>query len=150
MYLEILEQVYLGNTVYDYLYSALMITGSVVLVVIIKAILLARIRSVISRTETDIDDQVLHAIEKNIMPLLYYSVLYIGMIRLNLNPVISNILEVAGVVFAVFFGAKLLVSLILFFIRRYWRNKGVEEEKSNTIVLLGTIIKILIWSIAVI
>jgi len=150
MNLEILEQVYLGNTVYDYFYAALIIVAGVVLLLIIKAILLARIRSVISRTETDIDDQVLHAIEKNIMPLLYYSVLYIGLSRLNLNPVISKILDVTGLAIAVFFGAKLLVSLILFFIRRYWRNKGVEEEKSNTIVLLGTIIKILIWSIAVI
>ncbi len=150
MNLEILKQVYLGNTVHDYLYFAMMIAGGVVLVFVIKAILLARIRFVISRTETEVDDQVLHAIEKNIMPLLYYSVLYVGMIQLTLDPIISKIIDVTGIVFAVFFGAKLLVSLILFFIRRYWRNKGVEEEKTNTIVLLGTIIKILIWSIAVI
>ncbi len=150
MNLEILKQVYLGNTVNDYLYSVLMIAAGAVLVLVIKSILLARIRLVISRTETDIDDEVLHAVEKNIMPLLYYSVLFIGMMRLTLNPVISKILNVTGVVITVFFGAKLLVSLIMFFIRRYWRNKGVEEEKSNTIVLLGTIIKILIWSIALI
>mgnify|MGYP006294425169 CR=1 FL=1 len=150
MDLSIFDQVILGNAAYEYLYSAAMITGGFILAFIIKIIVLSRVRAFISSTDTDIDDQVLYAIEKNLMPLLYYGVLYVSITGLKLHQFIDKALYVAGIVLAVFYGAKLLVSLILFFIRRYWRSKGVEEEKSNTIVLLGTIIKVIIWSIALI
>ena len=150
MDLSILDQVVWGNAVDQYLYSAALIIGGFILVFIIKMIVLFRVRVFVSKTDTDIDDLVLYAIKKNLMPLLYYGVLYASITRLNLHLFIDNALYVAGVALAVFYGAKLLVSLILFFIRRYWRNKGVEDEKSNTIVLLGTIIKVMIWSIALI
>jgi small-conductance mechanosensitive channel len=144
---DILETTFLQNRVLDYLVFLLAFVFGVLIVRIIKSIVLSRLRDWAKRTATTIDDFLIRIIEKAFLPLIYFGVLYLSTRTLTLNPTISKVVDVLGVILLTIFGIRFLVSLLSYSLQTYWLKKEKDEAKQRGIRGIVTVIKVVIWGV---
>jgi small-conductance mechanosensitive channel len=144
---DILEITFLQNCVSDYLVFLLAFVIGVLVIRIIKSIILSRLRAWAEKTATTIDDFLIRVIQKAFLPLIYFGVFYLSTRTLILNPTISKVVDVLGVVLLTIFGIRFLVSLLSYSLQTYWLRKEKDEAKQRGIKGIVTVIKVIIWGV---
>ncbi len=144
---DILEITFLQNRVLDYLIFLLGFLIGVLVIRIIKSIVLNRLRAWAEKTATTIDDFLIRIIEKAFLPLIYFGIFYLSTRTLTLNPTISKVVDVLGVVLLTIFGIRFLVSLLSYSLQTYWLKKERDEAKQRGIKGIVTVIKVIIWGV---
>lgn len=147
---EILQEVYFGNTVKEYLIALAIFIGGVIILNIFRKIILNKLKKWSDKTETEIDDFLIRGIEKTALPLLYFGALYIAVKSLTLSDTTIKIINVASIVIVTFFIVRLIMSVISFSLTYYLKRKGSSEEKQRQLRGLVTLISIFLWAIALI
>ncbi len=143
-------RVYWGNTIADYLYTAVaMLLVWIVLKLIRKKILLA-IRKLASRTNTRMDDLFVDLGEKFVLPYVYILVNFLIVSRLNMTPALLSVGNAAIQFVTVYF----LIGMVNFIIYRsvvmYMERKGESQERIGQLNGILLIIKIVLWMIGLI
>ncbi|NNL21412.1 MAG: mechanosensitive ion channel, partial [Ignavibacteriaceae bacterium] len=147
---EILAQTYFGNTVQAYLIALGIFVGGVILVKILQKIVLFRLKKWAEKTETTLDDFLVEAIEKSIVPLFYYGAFYAGVMSLKLSPDVANIVQIISLVLLTFFVVRFLSSIIMFTFRHYIRKQERGDEKVRQLRGMTVLINILLWVIGIV
>ena len=147
--MEILERVFWGNTLREYIVAAAVFTAAIVLLGIIKKIVFYRLKKIVAQTGTDIDDLILGAVGKYLMPLLYISSAYLALQRLSMNNLLAKIIDFAMMIVLFFLGAQLVLSVMSIVLPKYWQKKGIDADKSNSLTFISFIIRVIVWSVAV-
>lgn len=146
-----LHQVFFGNTVLDYLIAAGVFAAGLIIIWAVKRFFLYRFKKWAEKTETTMDDFVVKIIEKRLLPLIYFGLLYISILGLKLQPVFVKGIQVAGLLLLVFAGVRLLLSIFDYGIDNYFRRQAEKDlSKQHAIKVISTLFKILAWSLAVI
>jgi small-conductance mechanosensitive channel len=149
MFKDILEITFLQNRILDYLIFLAALLVGILLVRIIKSIILSRLRAWAEKTATTIDDFLIGIFEKTLLPLAYFGVFYLATRSLTLNPTLSKIIDVFGVVLLTIFGIRFLVTIIKYALETYWLKKEKDETKERTIKGILKVIKVIIWGIGI-
>jgi small-conductance mechanosensitive channel len=144
---DFLEISFLQNRVSDYLVFLLAFVIGILIIRIIKSIILSRLRAWSEKTATTIDDFLIRIIEKAFLPLIYFGAFYLSTRTLTLNPTISKVVDVIGVILLTVFGIRFLVSLLSYSLQAYWLKKEKDEAKQRGIKGIVTVIKVIIWGI---
>jgi small-conductance mechanosensitive channel len=147
---EILEYVFFGNSVLDYLISLGIFAGGVLVLIIFKNIALSNIKKWAKSTKTEIDDLAIRMIEKNIMPLLYFGALYLGLQKLALPQSISKIILMIGVIVATIMGIRVLVAIVNYTIVAIMLKRERSESRARSIKSIGLVIKIVLWGAGIV
>lgn len=142
-----LEQSYIGNTVQEYLLVLGAILLGVLLVKIVKRVVLKRIEKLIGQTETDVDDYLFESFDKFVVPIIYFSIIYVAVGTLNLSGFVENSIEAAFIVIITYFSVRLISSIVLLGLRKYVRRQENGEEKIKQLGGVMLIINIVIWSL---
>jgi len=146
---DILEITFLQNSVLDYLIFLLTLLIGILVVRIIKSIILSRLRAWAKKTATTIDDFLIRIFEKTLLPLVYFGVFYLATRSLTLNPTLSRIIDVLGVILLTIIAIRFLVGIINYALRTYWLKKEKDETKERSIKGILTVIKVIIWGIGI-
>ncbi|KPL00525.1 MAG: mechanosensitive ion channel protein MscS [candidate division Zixibacteria bacterium SM23_73_3] len=146
---EILEVTFLQNSVLDYLIFLLTILVGILIVRIIKALILRRLKAWAEKTATTIDDFLIRIFEKTLLPLVYFGVLYLATRSLTLNPTLTKIIDVLGVILLTIFGIRFVVSIIKYSLETYWLKKEKDEAKQRSVKGILKVIKVIIWGIGI-
>jgi small-conductance mechanosensitive channel len=146
---NIMEQVFLGNSVLDYTLFFLFILVGLVFIKIVVSIILSRLKKWSEKTAMTIDDFLIRIAEKTLLPLLYFSVFYLSVGYLTLNPALSKAVNVCGVVLMTIFALQFLVSIIDYTLEAYWLKKEQDESKQKSLKGILTIIKVVIWGVGI-
>lgn len=146
---EILEITFLQNRVLDYLIFLATLVVGILVVRIIKSVVLSRLRAWAEKTATTIDDFLIGIFEKTLLPLAYFGVFYLATRALTLNPTLSKIIDVFGVILLTIFGIRFLVAIIKYALQTYWLKKEKDEAKERTIKGILRVIKVIIWGIGI-
>ena len=117
------------------------------IVQIFKRIVLRRIEKLTSSTETDIDDYIFESFDRFVIPIIYFSIIYMAVQTLNLSGYVENAIEVAFIVFITYFSIRLISSIVLLFLRKYVKRQENGEEKIKQLGGVMLIINIVIWAI---
>ncbi len=146
-----LHQMIFHNTILNYLISiGVFILGSII-IWIVKQIYLKRIKGWAEKTETLIDDFIVKTIEKRFLPLAYFGLFYACMHGLNLKPLFSKGLDIIGLLFSIVIGVRFVLSIFEYSVEKYLdRSKGMDLTKQQSIKVIANVIKIIVWSLAVI
>jgi hypothetical protein len=83
---EILNHSIFGNSVFDYLSSLGLFLGGMVIVYIFKRYVISRLQTWADSTVTSIDDLLVKAIDKALVPVIYIGVFYTALHTLVLSP----------------------------------------------------------------
>ncbi len=144
---DVLKHSYWGNTVGDYLISAAFIVIGFLVLRGIKNFVLTRLKKLVSKTESNLDDIALQVVEKFGIPILRVLVIYWAIELLVLRPKVEKWLNIAYGVVTLYF----VVSFLLALVRRLLEAQVMKLENGETklkqIGGIMVVLKILVWSI---
>ncbi|MCC9167021.1 mechanosensitive ion channel family protein [Pontibacter harenae] len=147
---DFLEQTYFNNTVLDYIIAVSIILLGLLLIRLFKSIVLTRLKKWTDHTDTNLDNYVVESIDRFVLPVLYFSVIYFGISYLNLSAKFQRILEVATTVVITFLVIRFVSTVALFVLRSIVKRQTNGEEKVKQLGGLMLIINIIIWFIGLI
>ncbi|HKZ36360.1 MAG TPA: mechanosensitive ion channel domain-containing protein, partial [Chryseolinea sp.] len=147
---EILSQVYYNNTVQDYLIALGVILGGLLIIAFFKKSILSRLKIWTAKTETNVDNFAVNALEKFGLPALNFVVLYIGINYLALSEKAEQVIRVAVAVIVTYFVLRLISSTAMQGLQSYVRRQDQGEEKVKQLGGIMLILNIIIWLIGLI
>ena len=144
------EQVFLGNTVRDWLTALLITTGVLAALWMLVRVVLRRLAAFARRTETDIDDLVAYVGAQTRLGLLAIPALYIGSLVLSLPEAVATWFRVvAWTVFLV----QVAVwgdALIDFWLKDYREEVGEEDaDRLTTVGALTFVVRLCLYALVV-
>jgi small-conductance mechanosensitive channel len=146
---EILGHVYWGNTVESYLMAFACIVIGFVVLRIIKNYVLTRLKKVVSKTESNLDDIALQVVEKYGIPIFRILIIYIAIGLLEVRPGVQKWLNIAYGVVVLYFAVSFLLSLVRRLLEAQVMKLENGETKLRQIGGIMVVLKIVIWSIGV-
>lgn len=124
---EILEKMFLGNSIEQYIISLIYFIVAMIILGILQKVILAKLDILSKKTKNDIDD-VAVKIVKGIKPRFYMIMsLYIAVQVLTLHDIVLKIVNAIFILIIVFQVAKSLQTLIHYITRKF----NGEEEAEN-------------------
>ena len=147
---DLLNQIYFGNTVLAYLKALGIFILGIIVIIIFRSIILRRLKKWAERTKTTLDDFIIVAIRKSIVPILYYGVFYFAVKTLILSNTFYTVLDIVSIVVIVFFAVKLITSTLDFSIVSYASREAAEERKAKQLKSLSALARFVIWGIGLV
>ncbi len=145
-----LDQEYFGNSLQTYLIVLGCILGGLLLVAAFKKIVLKRIQKAVSKTTSQIDDFIVENVGKFLIPIVYFTVIYVGLKSLVWPDRIADILEVVFVVIMTYYAIRLISSILLMLLETYIRRQENGEEKVKQMGGIILIMNVLIWIVGLV
>jgi small-conductance mechanosensitive channel len=142
---EILQQTYLNNSVQDYLITAGIIVAGFAMMRLFKKYLLGRLYQWASKTETTVDDYLVKGVERFVLPITNFIILYVALQYLVLSERAIRIIEVATAVIVTYFVLRLVSTSIELALKSYLGRQPGGEEKIKQLRGIMLIINIAIW-----
>lgn len=146
---EVLNKVISENNIENYIRFALILGAWLIVILILKAIIRFRKKKALFSNPESMLYIVLQNIVKYIAPLFYIFAIYSALKILRIHPAIVRAVDIIWVFSLVFFMTRFVLAIVSWVIQNFWKNKEKGEANATTIVLLTTIVKVLVWAIAI-
>ncbi|MHA2055936.1 MAG: mechanosensitive ion channel family protein [Candidatus Hodarchaeales archaeon] len=150
MFQDIFQQTFFHNRILDYLICLSTFLIGIIIIRIFKSIILNRLKAWAKETATTIDDFLIHIIEKKLLPLLYFGAFYLSLQALTLHPVLDKGINVLGLILLTIVAVRLLLAIIIYGLETYRVKKEKDEAKKVALKGILTVIKVIVWSLAII
>lgn len=141
---EILNYTFLQNTVQNWLIALGIIVLLLSALRVLRVLFMKKIRAFAERTKTGLDDFIVSAIERSVMPLLNIVAIYGGLNYLSLPAKLNRVLEVTVMITCTFFVLRIFSSFIAYIFQRSLLKQDSEQRKKQSKGIL-LIIQVLIW-----
>lgn len=142
---EFLAREFWGNAVQAYLIALASVVLGILLIYIFKHVLLNRLEKWAAKSETQLDDMIVHGIERFGLPILKFAILYWAVNSLTISSSASRIIDVATAVVIAYFIIRLISAVIQNLITAGVRKQENGEVKVKQIGGLMIIINMVIW-----
>lgn len=139
-----------GNSFTDYTIALGIFIGGIILVFLFKKYILSRLKSWASATSTSIDDMLVKAMEKSIIPVFYFGILYISLRSLQLTNEFKEGLKITAIIVITVIIVKTFISAINIFLLIYFKKTDTTSRSEKQLKGIRGIVNLLIWSIALI
>lgn len=142
---EFLQQIWWGNTVQLY---AIVLAEIIVLWIVFKLFrkfIIAALKKFTSRTQSQVDDAIIGAAEKFIIPYVYLTINYGIIQQLTLSGSAEHVLEVVIAIITTYFFVRFINHAMHLSVLLYMQSKGESTERIKQLTGILVIVKILIW-----
>ena len=144
----ILDQVYFQNSVKQWLYAVGILIGSYIILRVAFSVVRGRLKKLSQKTKTDIDDLIVHLLEKVKFFFLFFISLYVASYFLKLPANLSSIIGKLTIIVFLLQGAIWGNSIIRYWVDRYKKQKMTEDAASvTTFTALGFVLQLILWSV---
>ncbi len=148
---EFMELSYFNNKISDYLISLAILAGSVLIIKVVDLIVIAYLKRITRKTESQFDDRLTKAVDKKVVPLLYLGAVYLSTKNLMITPLVQRIINISGAVILTYLAAKFVLAMAIYAVEFYWMKKGGEDAPQNAAYRgILTVLKLMIWGLALI
>ncbi|MBC8414193.1 MAG: mechanosensitive ion channel family protein [Nitrospira sp.] len=149
MLTETLQITVFDNRILDYAISVGGFILGIILIYLIKSIAVSRLKSLSKKTSTTADDFLINAIEKNLLPLLYFAALYISIKSLTLSDGVSTATKIIFAVALTYFIVRAITAFISYSLEHYFTRKYEQTGKIHSLHGVLTISRIIVWSVGI-
>ena len=149
MLAEVLENRFYGNSLLDYLVFLGILAAGLVVVTVFRTIALARLRRWAASTASTLDDFVVSALRRAVLPLLYYGVLVLALRELTVHPLVERVVEVLGVALLTITGVWFLTAVAEYALRTHWTRSVDPATRENSIRALVPAIHVSVWILGI-
>lgn len=139
-----------GNSIYNYLIALGIFIGGMVIVFIFKKYILSRLKRWAESTSTSIDDLLVRAIEKSLIPVFYFGIFYMSLHTLILSPDFKKGLSIAAIILITILIVRTIISTINHGLKTYLKKSDDSDEREKQIKGIRGIVNLAIWSIALV
>lgn len=147
---EILDQVYYNNTVRQYLIAFALISGSILLVLAFKKLIIKRLQIWAAKTSGTWDDFIVESFSRFGVPIIIWTIVYWGVHLLVLTDRTENIIQYATSILITYFALRLITSVVLLLLKSAVRRREHGEEKIKQLGGLIMIINLIIWFVGLV
>lgn len=133
-----------NNTVLDYLIFLGSLAVTLIIILIFKRIVIRWLKKWSQKTPTSLDDMLLKAFKRYLLPLLYIGALYLNTKWLKLSKGVSDIVGVIALAAVMIFGAVVISSIIIYLFNKYFEKKQTSVNKL-AMQWLAVIIRAIVW-----
>jgi small-conductance mechanosensitive channel len=147
---DILSKVYFDNTVQNYLIALGIVLGGILVLRLFKKIILIRLKKWADRTESNLDNLAIGAIEKFALPALNFFMVYLGINYLTLSDKADKVIKVAVAIFITYFLLRLFSTVALHGLQSFVMRQERGEEKVKQLGGIMLILNVIIWAIGII
>jgi len=145
---EIFQKIFIGNTVLAYIKAGILFAGAIIVLLILNKVVLNRLRTLASKTETRIDDFVMRLIERSVVPLLFLGAFCFAITHLTLTDTVKKVLNAFAIAFLVVQATRFLITVLTHIIEGGIPVQAGESKKtSHTIVV---VIRVVGWGVAIV
>ncbi len=150
MYWEMLEYVFWGNRILDYLIACIMLAAGFLIVNVVIRYFVKRLKRFAEKTSSKIDDFFVSVLEEIGLPFLYLLLVYVSIKSLTFSPYIEKGLNYLVFAIVLIFSARLISTLLGYGLKTYLSKRGDSStlERSTKGILI--VVKVLVWAGAVI
>jgi small-conductance mechanosensitive channel len=145
---EFLTQSIGQNKVMSYLLALAAFGAGSVLVAVVKNFVLRRLRGWAASTSAELDDILIVAVERALLPLLYFGVFYFSIAPLHLHEKLLRVVGYAWAVLIALSAARFVVLLLNHLLVSYWSRKESDPVREQQVKGLMPFIKVLVWGLA--
>ncbi|MDH3514238.1 MAG: mechanosensitive ion channel family protein [Gammaproteobacteria bacterium] len=146
--MNLLEQVYYGNTVEDWVVATTVTLVLALVLYVAKRIILRRITALSRKTENRLDDYVVDILGHTRFLFLFIIALYFGMQYLELSPkptrYLNHLAIIALLVQVALWGNRAIAVWIKDYLKR---TKDTDAASATTTSVLGFIARVVLWSV---
>lgn len=139
-----LELKFWNNTVLDYLIFLGSLIASFIFLLIFKRIVLHRLIKWADKTPTSLDDMLLKAFKRYLLPLCYIGALYINIKWLTISDGVAKVIDIIALAGVMTLGAVIASSLLIYLFNKYFEKKQTSVSKL-AMRWIGTLIKVIVW-----
>jgi small-conductance mechanosensitive channel len=150
MSLEILDRVFLGNSISDYAVALLILAISILFVKIIVRYFVGRLKKIAKKTATTFDDFLIKVLEKIGLPVLYISCFYVSAKTLKLPSAAGSLVNILEMIVITFFAARIMVMLVGWSINVYFVKRQQDPTVIRSLDGMLWAFKIVIWVLAIV
>jgi small-conductance mechanosensitive channel len=145
---EILNYSIFGNSVFDYLSALGLFLGGMVIVYIFKRYVISRLQKWADATVTAIDDLLVRAIDKSLVPVIYIGVFYTALHTLVLSPDFKHALRIAAIVLVTVLAVRAIIAAANFALGSYLKNNVDPDGSEKQLRGIRGLVNFAIWVIA--
>lgn len=142
---EFLQREFYGNRISEYLICLAIIVGGILLVWVVEALLLRRLKEWTGKTSSTWDDFLVDRIRRTGIPLAYLGIVQAALRVLTLTPRVERIVDVAGIVLLVLLAIVFTVSLVRYGFEEYIRKQGEDASRDRALKGVVNLAKSLVW-----
>jgi small-conductance mechanosensitive channel len=146
----ILQRIYLGNSLYDYLISLAIFLASVGFLYFVRSVIIKRARALAGRTTTTVDDFLIDTISKRLIPLMYVVAVYFSLGRLDFSEGISGWITGIFVILISIFIVRFIISVTAYLVELLWEKKREGAGDAGVPRAILTSAKIVLYSLALV
>ncbi len=150
MFKEMLNNVYLGNSVLNYLIVLIILVLGVLAIRVFKVFVINRLHRLAQKTKTTFDDFLVRIIEKVAVPLFYLASLFFALSTLNLTDQAQGVVNKVFLAVFVFSIVKFLNLLVVYGFTKYLKKHGQDIALEKSLNTTLRIVKFIIWALAII
>jgi small-conductance mechanosensitive channel len=143
-----LEHSYFGNTVLSYLTSLAILLGGMAAIYVFKRYILSRLKKLAESSATNLDDLLVKAIERTLVPILYFGVLYASVHTLSLSKDFERGFNIAAIVLITILAVRTLTAAVHHLLRTYSKASSGSEEGEKQLKGIGGLLNFVIWVLA--
>ncbi|MFA7350128.1 MAG: mechanosensitive ion channel family protein [Methylotenera sp.] len=147
---NILNYSIFGNVILNYLSAFGIFIGGATVVYVIRKYILCRFKKWAVTTDTLIDDFLISSIEKSLIPIVYFGVLYIALHTLDLSENFKHGLGMATIILITLLVVSALISAVNFAIQSYLNKSSDANSGAKQLVGIRGLITFVIWVIALV
>jgi small-conductance mechanosensitive channel len=143
---DMLDFTFWGNTLKDYLLSAVILVGGLLAVTIVRGVVNRRAKARKERPAAALEDFLYHMAGRFVFPMLYLGVFYVALKSLVLGPALKRAVDVAGVILLTVIAIRLAIALLYQGVENYWLKGREGLPQRQDIIRLLPVLKVLIWA----
>jgi len=113
------DKIILNNRILDYLICIAIIVGGLIVTKIISSIVIKKLLILSKKTETKIDDFLVEAFKKFVIPILYIVSVYFGLIYLKFPANIDRLINIVAMGSITIYILRLIISTLEFFLKEF-------------------------------
>jgi small-conductance mechanosensitive channel len=147
---EIFDYYIFGNTILAYLTSIGIGLGGIVAIHVFKVYVLRRMKKLAEATSTKLDDLLVMAIEKSVVPVFYLGIFYGALHTLKLSPEFHNAVRDAAIVVLTVLVVRSVIAALNYLLRSFWQDTSTGSGSEKQLKGIRGLINIVIWALALV
>ena len=147
---DVLEYSIFGNTILGYLSSLGIFIGGIAVIHVFRKYVLSWLKKWAESTDTSIDDLLVAAAEKSLVPVFYFAVLYATLHTLKLSADFRHDLKIAAIVLFTVLVARAVISVVNFSLQAYLQKTADSSGGEKQLKGIRGLINFVIWITALI
>jgi len=147
---SILEEVFFGNRILDYIIALLILFLSMLFIRLVVSAFIRRLKRLTDKTATTLDDLFVKMVERIVLPGLYISSVYLGLKVLKMPPRVDGVINALQLAVITFFATRIIIVFLGYSLNIYLSRKQEDTTLVRSLEGMLRVVKFLVWALAAI